>query len=57
MITLGMLPLKVGVEDKVVVLAVSVVQTSQIFLKIFLAILVVEEDLEGEEVPIIEVLI
>ena len=53
MIILVMLPLKMVVEDKVVVLEVSVEQTFQIFLKIFLVILVVGEDQEIE-VRIIE---
>ena len=55
-ITLGTLHLKMVVEDKVVVLVVSVEQIFQIFLKIFLEILEVEEDQETEKV-IIEVLI
>ena len=41
-----MLPLKMVVEDKVVALEVLVEQTFQIFLKIFLVILVVGEDQE-----------
>ena len=47
-IILVMLPLKMEVEDKVVVLVVLVEQTFQIFLKIFLVILVVGEDQEIE---------
>ena len=48
MITLVMQPLKMEVEDKVVVLVVLVEQIFQIFLKIFLVILAVEEDQEVE---------
>ena len=47
-ITLVMQHLKAVVEDKVVVLVVLVVQIFQIFLKIFLVILVAEEDQEVE---------
>ena len=54
MITLVMQPLKMVVEDKVVVLEDLVEQIFQIFLKIFLEILVVEEDQEIEA-QIIEV--
>jgi hypothetical protein len=55
MITLVMLLLKMVVEDKVVVLVVLVEQIFQIFLKIFLEILVVVEDQEEIEALIIEV--
>ena len=48
MIILGMQPSKMVVEDKVVVLVVLVEQIFQIFLKIFLEILEVEEDQETE---------
>ena len=48
MTTLVMQPLKMEVEDKVVVLVVLVEQIFQIFLKIFLEILVVEEGQEIE---------
>ncbi len=48
MITLAMQPLKTGVEDKVVVLVALVGQIFQIFLRIFLEILVVVEDQEAE---------
>ena len=48
MITLVMLLLKMEGEDKVVVLVVLVEQIFQIFLKIFLEILVVEEGQETE---------
>ena len=48
MIISVMLPLKMGVEDKVVVLVDLVEQIFQIFLKIFLVILVVGEDQEIE---------
>ena len=53
MIILVMPRLKMGVEDKVVVLVVLVEQIFQIFLKIFLEILVVVGDQEIE-VPITE---
>ena len=53
MITLVMQPLKMEVEDKVVVLVVSVVQIFLIFLRIFLEILEVEED-QGAEALITE---
>ena len=56
-IILGTLLLKEVVEDRVVVLVVLVEQTFQIFLRIFLEILEVEEDQEAIEAPIIEVLI
>ena len=48
MITLDMLPLKVVVEDKVVVLVVLVVLIFQIFLRTFLEILVAVDDQEIE---------
>ena len=48
MITLVMQPLKMEVEDKVVVLVVLVEQIFQIFLRIFLVILAVEGDQEPE---------
>jgi len=54
MTTLDMQPLKEVVEDKAVVL---VEQTFRIFLRIFLGILEVVEDLEGEEAPTTEALI
>ena len=54
MITLVMQPLKMEVEDKVVVLEDLVEQIFQIFLRIFLEILVVEEGQEIET-QIIEV--
>ena len=54
MITLVMLPLKMVVEDKVVVLEVLEVLIFQIFLRIFLEILVVVDDQEIEAL-IIEV--
>ena len=57
MIILGTLLLKEVVEGRVEVLVVLVEQTFQIFLKIFLEILEVEEDQEAIEAPIIEVLI
>ena len=53
-IILDMLLLKVEVEDKVVALVVLVELTFQIFLKIFLEILEVEEDQEVIEAQIIE---
>ena len=56
-IILGTLLLKEVVEDRVVVLVVLVEQIFQIFLRIFLEILEVEEDQEVIEAPIIEVLI
>ncbi len=49
-----MLLLKVEVEDKVVALVVLVELTFQIFLKIFLETLGVEEDQEVIEAQIIE---
>ena len=48
MIISAMQPLKMGVEDKVVVLVDLVEQIFQIFLRIFLEILVVVEDREAE---------
>ena len=48
MITSVMQPLKMVVEDKVVVLVVLVVQIFQIFLRIFLGILVGVDDQEIE---------
>jgi hypothetical protein len=54
MITLDTLLLKAVVEDKVVALVVLVELTFQIFLKIFLGILEVEEDQEATEAQIIE---
>ena len=53
MITLVMQPLRMAVEDKVVVLVVLVGQIFQIFLRIFLVILVVVADQETK-VRIIE---
>ena len=53
--TLVTLLLKMVVVDKVVVLEDLVAQISQIYLKISLVILEVEEDLEVEEVQITEV--
>ena len=53
-IILDMLLLKAEVEDKVVALVVLVELTFQIFLKIFLEILEVEEDQEVIEAQIIE---
>ena len=47
-ITLATQPLKMVAEDKVVVLVVLVGQIFQIFLRIFLEILVVVEDQEVE---------
>ena len=54
MITSVMQHLKMVVEDKVVVLVVLVGQIFQIFLRIFLGILEVEEDLETLETLTIE---
>ena len=56
MTTLVMRPLKMVVADKVdlEVLEVSVVQTFQTYLKIFLAILVVEKEVLEEGAQIIE---
>ena len=58
-IILVMLPLKMVVVDKVdlEVLEVSVVQIFRTYLKIFLVTSVVEEEVLGEEVQIIEALI